>query len=260
MVKIYLVTTEQRKLDVLDQAGIENILFSYFYLRKNEEYVKAFQAKRRPHTLIDSGAFSFFRTGKIPDTYVDEYIAFVKENKGLIDNYVEMDVDKVVGLEQVLKYRKRMEDELGPPLIVWHIPRGNADWIETCKNYPYVGIGMKELKRMSIKQIRQYVAVAHKHGAKFHGFGYTDLTRLPLLDFDSVDSTSWLSANIYAWYYQFDPGTNRLLDYNRTEFVSRFKKLIHRRDHYEYYAAMLHSALQWKRYSDLMEGKRVAKD
>lgn len=54
------------------------------------------------------------------------------------------------------------------------------------------------------KALKQMIKIGHSYGTKLHGLGYTRLENInnPEVQFDSVDSTAWLSgARFGTWYY-----------------------------------------------------------
>jgi hypothetical protein len=168
--------------------------------------------KRKKLFLLDSGAFTFMNEVKKKkkkvdfDEYLNTYIKFINDND--IKYFFELDIDSIVGIKEVERLRKRLEDETGKKCIpVWHKSRGKEYFIEMCKNYNYVAIGgivTKEIKPEEYKYFKWFIDTAHSYGCKIHGLGFTNLTLLKYYNFDSVDSTSWLSGGRFATMYCFD--------------------------------------------------------
>ena len=190
-----------------------NILESFFYIdeviTKNIPYFKNF--------LLDSGAFTFFTSGtKNVDwnEYVERYAAYINENK--IDLFFELDIDKVIGFDNVLKLRKKLESLTGKQCIpVWHKSRGKENFIKICQEYPYVAIGgivSNEIKKDEYKYFPYFINTAHKYGAKIHGLGFTNLEGLTKYHFDSVDSTAWTGGNRFGFVYHFNGKTMQKKD------------------------------------------------
>lgn len=162
--------------------------------------------------LLDSGAFTFINRAKKRGCTVDfgaflsEYIKFI--NLHDIKSFFELDLDSVVGYEQVLLYRKRLESETGKRCIpVWHKNRGLKDWCKTVRQYNRVAIGgfaIKEIRKPEYHLINKYIKIAHRHGCKVHGLGFTNTRDLSGYDFDSVDSTSWKSGGRFGQMHSFD--------------------------------------------------------
>ena len=190
-----------------------NILESFFYvdevITKNIPHFKNF--------MLDSGAFTFFTSGtKNVDwnEYVERYAAYINENK--IDLFFELDIDKVIGFDNVLKLRKKLESLTDKQCIpVWHKSRGKENFIEMSREYPYVAIGgivSNEIKKDEYKYFPYFINTAHKYGAKIHGLGFTNLEGLTRYHFDSVDSTAWTGGNRFGFVYHFNGKTMQKKD------------------------------------------------
>lgn len=154
--------------------------------------------------LLDSGAFTYMTSKKSLkidwNSYIDKYADFILENQ--IKNFFELDIDKIVGYDKVKKLRQRLEAKTGKQSIaVLHNHRDLNECKALCKDYDYVALGgfvNKEIKKDSYKYVRAIINLAHENGAKIHGLGFTKLKYLDLFNFDSVDSTSWLSGTRYG--------------------------------------------------------------
>lgn len=98
-------------------------LQSYYYLRKKPDAFKMAMEKCG-EILIDSGAHSFQHgVGKKIDwvAYTKEYAQWIKENDNdKILGYFEMDIDNVVGYENVLELRKILLEVTDKIIPVWH--------------------------------------------------------------------------------------------------------------------------------------------
>lgn len=205
-----------------------SILESFYYLRKNEEFMAL--AKHFGSFLLDSGAFTFMtgaHKGAINwDEYVEEYARFI--NKHDIKLFFELDIDSVVGLQEVERLREKLEALTGKkPIPVWHKNRGKEYFIKMCENYPYVALGgivTKEIPRQKYeKGFPWFIKTAHLHRCKIHGLGYTTILNLPKYHFDSVDSTAWLYGNRGGYLYKFNPskGTMDQLHADNARLKSR---------------------------------------
>lgn len=205
-----------------------SILESFYYLRKNEEFMAL--AKHFGSFLLDSGAFTFMtgaHKGAINwDEYVEDYARFI--NKHDIKLFFELYIDSVVGLQEVERLREKLEALTGKkPIPVWHKNRGKEYFIKMCENYPYVALGgivTKEIPRQKYeKGFPWFIKTAHLHRCKIHGLGYTTILNLPKYHFDSVDSTAWLYGNRGGYLYKFNPskGTMDQLKADNARLKSR---------------------------------------
>ncbi len=180
------------------------ILESYIYVNDDTERLLPYFGD----FLLDSGAFSFMQGTKTAidwNEYVDRYAEFIVRNK--VEKFFEVDIDVVVGYDEVKRLRKRLEDAVGRRCIpVWHKMRGIDEFKRMCDEYEYSSIGgivSGEIKKDQYKAFPYLIAEAHKRGSKIHGLGFTNLDWLPHCHFDSVDSTAWTSGNRFGFLYQF---------------------------------------------------------
>lgn len=190
-------------------------LESFFYLEKEPESLSLFQdhyPKSPDRFMLDSGAFSFINQRKAMvsdiDAYTDRYIDFVNEYNPV--HFFEMDVDSVYGVEKARQLRHRIEDGTGrQPIPVWHSVRGKEAFVEMCRSYPYVAIGMphliREHGRSNVTPILPwFVNTAHKHGAQIHALGLSMLDVLLSCRFDSCDATSWIISAAFGQVARFN--------------------------------------------------------
>lgn len=204
------------------------VLSSYYYLKGNSYMIDKIKIPKL--FMLDSGAFSFMNSLNKNvdfDQYLDEYADFI--NKHGIDLFFELDIDCVVGYEKVKEYRKILETKTNKRCIpVWHKSRGIDDFIDTCKSYDYIAIGgivTKEITQAEYKYFPRLIEIAHKHGCKVHGLGFTSMKYLNSIKFDSVDSSSWNSAGRFGIIYQYKNGkvhghrkdNHRIVDYKATD-------------------------------------------
>lgn len=232
---MYFVNIASRRY-VLDNFRLKdcNILESYYYIRKEPNFIRL--AKEFGNFLLDSGAFTFMNgthDGTIDwDAYTEEYAQFVKAHD--INLYLEMDIDSLVGLDEVERFRRKLESITGrKPIPVWHKNRGKDYFINMCEEYPYVAIGgivTKEIPRDEYeKAFPWFINEAHKRGCKIHGLGYTSVPNLKKYHFDSIDSTAWLSGNRGGFLYRFNPrnGTMGKIEDSKGRRLSARKGAVH---------------------------------
>jgi len=191
------------------------ILQSFFYA---DDFTEKSIIPKVKDFMLDSGAFTFMQNSHGKEInweeYIEKYADFINRNN--IDKFFELDIDSVVGYDEVKNLRFRLEKLTGKKTIpVWHKNRGYGEFERMCAEYPYVAIGgivSKEIKPQHYKIFPQMIKTAHKHGAKIHGLGFTSLTGLPKYHFDSVDSTSWTLGNRIGAVYYFDGATMKRKD------------------------------------------------
>ena len=200
--KIYLAAVESYKKEVEKQNPL--YILESFYTAK--EWFGRY-AKTRKGYLLDSGAFTFMNNCKADinfDKYTIEYAEYI--NKYELDNFFELDIDSVVGLKEVERLRKILEDRTKKQCIpVWHKSRGYNYFLDLIKSYKRIAIGgivTKEIPRNKYSIFLKLINDAHKYGCSIHGLGFTNIKLLDIYKFDSVDSTSW-KGNRFGQIYHF---------------------------------------------------------
>ena len=219
--KIYFASAEINYRCIHD-TPTENWLVSFFYLRRMGSKLRSFleDAKhglkrlginKERSLFLDSGAFSFQNAyGCIPgrsntDTtelnsyallkYTLDYLDFIKEYGHYFDIIVEVDVDYIIGVKKTKYLFDRLRSEGHDVRPVWHVPRGEDQWKEECKQYDYHGIeGQTRHKDDPISFYNQMLKFSHEQTSysKVHGFAMTSVDILYRVPFDSVDSASWM--------------------------------------------------------------------
>lgn len=211
--KVYLASTLSFVGPYLTPMDIKGIygLESFYYLKPNQEkYIGLFK-----EFLLDSGAYTFFfskKTQKVNwEEYVDRYADFINRNN--VKHFFELDIDKLIGYENVLILRRKLEHKTGKQCIpVWHTNRGKQEYEKMCQEYNYVAIGglvggggaSSEYAKKYWNYFPYFINTAHKNETKIHGLGFTSPEGLQKYDFDSVDSTSWLAGNRFGSVMRFD--------------------------------------------------------
>lgn len=156
--------------------------------------------------LLDSGAFSFMNNQKKGKKitleeiyeYLERYIDFI--NKNDVKYFFELDLDVIIGYEEVIKMRKILEEKTQKKCIpVFHKNRGIKEWYKLCENYDYIAIGTSgkndsKWTRRHPEVIKKMLKIAKDNNCKVHGLGFTSIKLMKELHFYSVDSTSWSSG------------------------------------------------------------------
>lgn len=209
---LYLAGTFSRG-DLASESGVMYALESFYSIRNSKRMIEILQKKNYKKLLLDSGAYSFMAQQlKGQDVkidwikYLEEYIDFI--NKYDIELFFELDIDSLVGLKEVEKYRRILEQKTGKKCIpVWHFSRGKDYFIQMCKEYDYVAFGGILTDGISTKEIIKYLPwftkTAHKYNCKIHGLGLT-VRCIEKLGLDSADSTTWLNGGRFGECHKFN--------------------------------------------------------
>ena len=181
-----------------------NRLESFVYIKGEEKNIPKYNM-----FLLDSGAFTYMNKSGSNlnwDNYIVEYANFI--NKYNVKYFFELDIDSIVGINEVERLRNKLEKLTNKQCIpVWHKSRGLEYWKKMCLDYDFIAIGgivTKEIKSSQYDVFFPLLKIAKENNCKVHGLGFTNLKGLEKYKFYSVDSTSWLSGNRFGAVYWFD--------------------------------------------------------
>lgn len=148
--------------------------------------------------MLDSGAFTFMSNQKQTqnidfDEYVERYAKFINENN--IELFFELDIDCVVGINEVERLRNKLEKLTNKRCIpVWHKSRGFDYYKRLVQEYDYIAIGgivTKEIKKDEFVIFSELIRIAHDNKCKVHALGFLGYLKERVYNFDSVDGTNW---------------------------------------------------------------------
>lgn len=166
------------------------------------------------HVIQDSGLFTLMfgaQKGKVQtvDTltiWQDKLIEFVLQNN-LKSTCVEIDCQKVLGVEEAWYFRERMKQKLPNNRIinVFHFEDGMKGLDRLIEFAEYIAISVPEIRIIKRKTYKEDVAkLAHyikqkKPEIDIHLLGCTELDMLRQNKFcTSADSTSWITGMRYG--------------------------------------------------------------
>lgn len=199
------------------------VLSSYAYIKKGlAEHISKWDM-----FLLDSGAFTFRKkSGNVDwNNYIDGYIKFINEYN--VDYFFELDIDNIIGYENVLTLRKKLEQNTGKQCIpVWHRTRGIENYIELCKTYDYIALGSstKYKEKEYHEVLRQLLRIAKQNDCKVHGLGFTS-KMIKKYNFYSVDSTTW-DGYRYGSLYRFKNGDIKYMKPPKGKGLTRDYKIV----------------------------------
>ena len=206
------------KLYLVNGESIVSIPFQTDYLlqtffnisRRNIVTIEQFIERRgQDNFILDSGAFSLFSgAGKKIDynflkKYIDKYCDFILKYE--IKQFVEMDIDIIIGYDEVKKINKYIENRVGrKPLYVHHNNTRTIDDLKgACDEYDYLFFGGLTKEKNS-EIIGTFINFCFQCGTKVHTLGYTPLDIDTQKNLYSCDSSSWTmggrNGNIYQFY------------------------------------------------------------
>lgn len=204
--KIFLSALNSDSANYIISKGVHmkwNLL-SYYYIQKQRalgDLVK----QHSDEVMIDSGAHSF-QFGKKVDwvEYTEAYAQFITEyDSPKVVGFFEMDVDNIIGMENVLYLRRILEKVSDKIIPVWHFNRGINDYKQMCEQYAGKVISITGFANKDIRddQYIMFLKYAWKHNCKVHCLGMTRKKVLDKVPFDYTDSSSWLQNCVYGQVY-----------------------------------------------------------
>lgn len=211
---------------VLEGAGVRYSLFSVLAFIGNSMGVKAMRMSNHKvevckyltdnsvHTIMDSGLFSLMfgaHAGERSEKFISEWqnkiVEFVIENK-YIGTVVEVDCQKILGVDIAWKLRKRLRKQLQHNTLmnVCHIEDGKKGVDRMIEFSDYISISVPEYRAAGVKNLPEYIyrkasyIQSKKPSIKIHLLGCTQSSIMQKCKFCySSDSTSWLAINRYGF-------------------------------------------------------------
>lgn len=212
--KVFLSGLESSEDNIIKEylkKGIEidYALTSFFYCRKKKTFIDNLKRFSK-EILVDSGAHSFQKGKKVDWVeYTKEYAEWILKNDNeQILGYFEMDVDNIIGYDNVLELRKILESVTDKIIPVWHKNRGVEDFKKMCRDYQGKIIAITGFRNEDIQdnQYIMFLKYAKRYNCKVHCLGMTRVKLLNHIPFDFVDSSTWKQAGNYGEISRFKNG------------------------------------------------------
>jgi len=184
------------------------------YQNKNTTYkeIAKLNVECSRHTIQDSGLFSLMfgsYKGKKDEDFIRrwyEKLVEVTSTGGFEGTVVEVDCQKVLGVEKAWEFREKMKKELpnNRQINVFHFEDGQKGLDRLIEFSDYIAISVPELRFMGKKNYTSKIANYIKNkkpDIDIHLLGCTENKLLKELSFcTSADSTSWVSLNKFGWF------------------------------------------------------------
>lgn len=203
-------------------SGVRYSLFTVFPLIAQQVGIKPLKfgdvTDRSPiylqntsrHVIMDSGLFTLMfgaHAGKRDAKFVEAWYQLLVDyvhRIGYQGTAVEVDCQKILGVEAAWKYRRKMKNDLPNRQInVFHIEDGQKGLDEMIEFSDYIAISVPELRALGKKNHTERLAnyiKAKKPSIDIHLLGCTENKLLRSLNFcTSADSTAWQTVNRYGW-------------------------------------------------------------
>ena len=249
--KVFLSSIENSSNKELIEYLLNNniqadyILISYFYFRKSGYSLDVIKNISK-EILVDSGAHSFQKGSKVEwETYTKEYAEWINKNDcKQILGYFEMDIDNIVGLDNVLYLRNILEKVSNKIIPVWHKNRGIEEYKNMCKKYKFAAVTGFKNEDIKDSQYLMFLNYARKHNCKIHCLGMTRTNILNTVPFYSTDSSSWKQSAVYGRFTKFFSGKFKLIHQPKNISVNTISK----QNFIEYMKAQRYFYNKWKNF------------
>lgn len=230
MTAIFFAGAESDTLmKALMENGVKRVLCSYWYIqagRRRAAVRRWHESRSDVEFFLDSGAYTFWQKSLRPEEIVPDwrkykklYFAYVDQTWGHWCRIAELDLDRTfpgITDDIITEWREEMLERWpeAPITVVWHKNRGMKAWEEYCADPRIRHLAIGSSNAQSPGAIMRMCWQAHQAGKLVHGFGITRVNGPVLLtNYDSVDSSSWMSAQKY--------GVTFIFDGNRFQYLAR---------------------------------------
>lgn len=217
-IKVHFAGTEQMNHAISSMAANVNYAlgtaFPFVYkMFKNgkidENKIIKQVSSQYKHYILDSGLFTLMfgaLKGKKDEAYLDKWYECLtdyvlhEQYKGTM---VEVDCQKVLGVDKAWEYRMKMREKVPNRIInVFHIEDGQKGLDRMIEFSDYIALSVPELRALKKKEYLYTLANYIKNkkpNIDIHLLGFTEKNSLDKFSFcSSCDSTSWLAPVIYG--------------------------------------------------------------
>ena len=161
------------------------------------------------HYILDSGLFTLMfgsLKGKKDEAYLDKWYECLTDyvlHEDYRGTMVEVDCQKVLGVEKAWEYRRKMREKVPNRIVnVFHIEDGQKGLDRLIEFSDYIALSVPELrfikKKEHLYRLANYVK-NKKPEIDIHLLGFTEKTNLKKLSFcTTCDSSSWISGVRYG--------------------------------------------------------------
>lgn len=181
------------------------------WMKEPNKDIPRYIVKQMKHTIQDSGLFTLMfgsrkgeKTEALINKWYDKLVEFTLEH-GMPCTCVEVDCQKVLGVEKAWEFRERIKRDLPQNRIinVFHLEDGQKGLDRLIEYSEYIAISVPELrfanKKRYVYNIAKYIK-QKKPSIDIHLLGCTELELLRKCNFcTSSDSTTWISGKRFGY-------------------------------------------------------------
>ncbi len=230
-------------INALKEGRVENVLFSYAFIKNPEKLYSLFGDFRPKRIILDSGAFSVWSNGGTVS--LENYGEFARRFLNILPEDIELNIVNLDVLPGKWGHIPSKEDiaasaEKGwenmlylesKGLKVIHIFHQHEDFavLDRLRNHSdYIGISpANDVSQAEKDRWLREVFSTIKGTIKTHGFAVTSAKQVFGYPFYSVDSSSWIAPARFGRVSVLDERYNvKAFPYKKQEDVERFWKYI----------------------------------
>ena len=217
--KIVLAGAEKHMWKLI-KMGAPNVLLSYYYMRDMGAGAKKALEEAKDAgmwVLVDSGAYTFLQQYKynvqhefthaemVRDLRANHkaHVEWIGEHAHLIDAYAELDLDQLVGEEEIWEWRENYRKAGGKAEIIVTPHDNFLDQVDQFakRGYTYMGAGAGN-DDATLSQLFSHPKLRESR-MRVHGWAKTDWKSIAIWPYYSVDSSSWLAGAEYGDTFKY---------------------------------------------------------
>ena len=198
-----------------------NLLLSYALTTQKDLDVIAKTTPPDTKIIIDSGAFTAFKTGK--EVTLKGYAKFLRDISFIPYGYINLDIigDPAASMRN---YKLMVKMGFNPVPVI--TKGGSVDEFDEYAKAPFVAlgglVGAMTSRNEKIGWIDKCVHAANKHNIKLHLLGLTSPKLLMRWPIASADSSSWDSSARYGSFSLYKGG-GRMLSFDRSDVKNKIQ-------------------------------------
>lgn len=201
MYKFYHVISDVIKYNQCKQAGVTQMLVSYFYLRKDKRLLNLILKDEEIEVIVDSGLYSYSNSVEITEEeakiYSDEYINFIKkyQHYNCFKSFFELDFD-LIGYDYhsfVKPFQERLLNATDKMILICQKGRTIKDIEEMLtRNITTIAIPFASSVERNYFDWRLMIDMIKAKNKRIHMLGCSTVDYLVYAD--QSDSSSWFMA------------------------------------------------------------------
>lgn len=213
MLVYFACSPSKKHISLLAEEDVNNVLFSYHFVKKADELMRLLNGYAPEHMIIDSGAFSVWSNGGTID--IDDYAKFCLDMQkalpnidlnitnldvlpgkwGFVPSQEQIDASAEKGWQNMLY----LESKGLKVIHVFHQHERFEVLDRLVEHSDYIGIS--PANDVSQKEKSAWMAQVYKrirNKVRTHGFAVTSHRQLYKYPYYSADSSSWITPARYG--------------------------------------------------------------